>query len=87
MELTYVVCPAWPDAAELRMLRALVAEGVTVSRSRAYSARFHGWHIHVWRAGGPLGRLPQIEIRCPDGALCVRTWRWVTCGLTGEVFP
>lgn len=86
MELTYVVCPAWPDAAELRMLRVLLAEGAIASRSRAYAVQFHGWRVRVWHAGGPLWRRLQIGIWCPEGGLCAWASLPAGCRHDGEVF-
>lgn len=67
MELTIVTCPAWPDAQELRMLRALVQEGIEASRDGPYAAQFRGWRIRIFRLASPLQHSVHAEICSPDG--------------------
>ncbi|MBC8749253.1 hypothetical protein F6X42_22495 [Paraburkholderia sp. WC7.3b] len=71
-----VSSPAMPDVEELRMLRALVYEGVALARHGPYVARFHRWIVQVSREGrcsaGCLAPV-TVEIRHPHGALLERT--------------
>ncbi|WP_322101855.1 hypothetical protein [Paraburkholderia sp. J41] len=75
MKPTNVMCPAWPDAQELRMLRALVQEGIEASRKGPYAARFHGWLIRIFRRASPLGHSVYVKISSRGGAAwaCVAT--------------
>ncbi|MFC5428063.1 hypothetical protein ACFPTO_04455 [Paraburkholderia denitrificans] len=85
MELTNVRCPVWPDAQELRMLRALVQEGLEASREGPYAAQFHGWCIRIFRLTIPLTHSAHVEIRSRDGAAwsCVASGK--ICYIDGEV--
>ncbi|SMG61287.1 hypothetical protein SAMN06265784_12074 [Paraburkholderia susongensis] len=84
MELMNVACPVWPDAEELRMLRALVQEGVAASRHGAYAAQFHGWCIRICRVDGPLRHSMHIDIRSRDGTAWARGCWW-TIYVGGDV--
>ncbi|CAH2902165.1 MAG: hypothetical protein PCALPYG88_5690 [uncultured Paraburkholderia sp.] len=72
MELTNVTRPLCPDAQELRMLRALVWEGILASRHGPYAVHFHGWRVRLWRFNNPSMHWLHIEIRCPNGTMWAR---------------
>lgn len=85
MKPTNVMRPAWPDAQELRMLRALVQEGIDASREGPYAAQFHGWRIRIFRRASPLGHSVHVAIRSRGGAVwsCVASRK--ICYIDGEV--
>ncbi|MFT4066742.1 hypothetical protein [Paraburkholderia sp.] len=70
MEHTNVAWPVWPDAQEVRMLRALVREGVArmaAARHGPYAVQFHGWRIRVWRCNDAVQNAVHVDIRSRDG--------------------
>lgn len=80
MEHTNVAYPVWPDAQEVRMLRALVREGVasTAARHGLYAVQFHGWRVRVWRHDDALQNPVCIDIHCREGEVLARfTWESV----------
>lgn len=86
MECTNVACPVWPDAQELRMLRALMREGiasVAVSRHGLYAARFHGWRLRLWRFDNLPMHSMHVEIRYPNGSMWAR-FAWQTVRHSGD---
>ncbi len=85
MELTNVARPLWPDVQELRMLRALVREGIAASWHGSYAVQFHGWHIRVRRFDNVHQHSVHIEIRCPGDTVCACFARGKACYVDGEV--
>ncbi|MDR5645361.1 hypothetical protein [Burkholderia cenocepacia] len=79
MERMNVACPVLPDAQELRMLRALVREGVAASRHGLYAVQFRGWRIRVWRCDTGSRNAMHIDIRFRDG----RVWARFAWGVIG----
>jgi hypothetical protein len=65
-----------PDAEELRLLRALVIEGVAASARSPWAGQFHGWCIRVWRSGQAGGSVVRAEIRCREAGLREHACFW-----------
>ncbi|MBU9363480.1 hypothetical protein [Burkholderia multivorans] len=72
MEPTSVTYAVWPDEPELRMLRALVREGIAASRQGQYAVQFHGWRLRIRRCDSPPVLLVHVEIRYPNGTMWAR---------------
>lgn len=88
MERTNVTYPVWPDAQEVRMLRALVREGVArmaAAQHGPYAVQFHGWRIRVWRRDDAVWNSAYIDIRSGEGEVWAR-FAWETaCQADDEV--
>ncbi|MFP4893975.1 hypothetical protein [Paraburkholderia sp. EG304] len=88
VERSNVACPVWPDAQEVRMLRALVREGVAsmaAARHELYAVQFHGWCVWVWRHDDALQNSMQIDIRSRDGDVWARLTCETACHVSDEV--
>lgn len=79
-----LICLDCPDADELRMLRALVSEGITASRLAPYVRQFHGWRICVWCSGERCCAATHIEVRCRDGGLWDEAHTYLGCCSDGR---
>ncbi|MDR5804905.1 hypothetical protein [Caballeronia sp. LZ001] len=87
MEHTNVAWPVWPDAQELRMLRALVREGVArmaAIQYGVYAVHFRGWRVRVWHDGA-FRNTTHVDIRSDAGEVWARfTWK-IACPADDEV--
>jgi hypothetical protein len=87
VERTSEACPVWPNTQEVRMLRALVREGVAsmaAARHGLYAVQFHGWHIRVWRHDGALQNSVKIDIRSREGEVWARLTCETACHVSDE---